>query len=93
MRRAAYGAAQSKPLASPAFSASTNDGAWYDAMALDMLRYDAIAIGNHEFDFVPDVLAQFVSEGFRRPGKPKYASANLDFSWAYPQRATRSTST
>ena len=66
-------------LASPSFSASLADGVFYDARALDMLKYDAIDIGNHEFDFGPDLLAEFISEGFRKPGKPPYLSANLDF--------------
>ncbi|NND76547.1 MAG: bifunctional metallophosphatase/5'-nucleotidase [Ilumatobacter sp.] len=67
-------------LASPAFTASIEDGVFYDALALDMLKYDAIDLGNHDFDFGPDVLADFISEGFNKPGKPPYLSANLDFS-------------
>jgi 5'-nucleotidase len=49
-------------------------------MALDMLGYDAIALGNHDFDFGPDTLAAFIAEGFKKPGSPPYLSANLDFS-------------
>ena len=67
-------------LASPSFSASVENGVYYDALALDALGYDAIALGNHDFDFGPDVLADFISEGFRRPGTPPYVSANLDLS-------------
>jgi len=66
-------------LASPSFSASLADGVFYDALALDMLRYDAIDLGNHDFDFGPDVLVDFMGD-FRRPGTPPYLSANLDFS-------------
>ncbi|MEL7209123.1 MAG: bifunctional metallophosphatase/5'-nucleotidase, partial [Actinomycetota bacterium] len=66
-------------LAGPAFTASLNDGVFYDALALDQLRYDAIDLGNHDFDFGPEVLADFITE-FRRPGKPPYLSSNLDFS-------------
>ncbi|MGH7795348.1 MAG: bifunctional metallophosphatase/5'-nucleotidase [Candidatus Binatia bacterium] len=66
-------------LASPAFTASLSDGVYYDAVALDLLGYDAIDLGNHDFDFGPDVLAEFIA-GFRRPGKPPYLSSNLDFS-------------
>ncbi|MEA2023543.1 MAG: bifunctional metallophosphatase/5'-nucleotidase [Actinomycetota bacterium] len=66
-------------LASPTFTASLADGIFYDALALDALRYDAIALGNHDFDFGPDVLAAFISEGYARPGHPPYVSANLDF--------------
>lgn len=65
-------------LASPAFTASVTDGVYYDAVALDLLGYDAIDLGNHDFDFGPDVLAEFIA-GFRRPGKPPYVSSNLDF--------------
>ena len=67
-------------LASPSFSASLANGVFYDALALDALRYDAIVLGNHDFDFGPEVLADFISDGFSRPGMPPYLSANLDFS-------------
>ncbi len=67
-------------LAGPEFTASLDAGVWYDARALDMLRYDAISLGNHDFDFGPDVLAEFISDGFKKPGKPPYVNANLDFS-------------
>ena len=67
-------------LAGPEFTASLNDGVWYDAIALDMLSYDAITLGNHDFDFGPDILADFIAEGFKKPGRPPYLSANLDFS-------------
>jgi 5'-nucleotidase len=67
-------------LASPSFTASLANGTFYDATALDALKYDAIILGNHDFDFGPDLLADFISEGFNRPGKPPYLSANLDFS-------------
>ena len=66
-------------LAGPEFSAGLADGVFYDARALDMLRYDAISLGNHDFDFGPDVLAEFIND-YRRPGKPPYLSANADFS-------------
>lgn len=66
-------------LPSPAFAASRHDGVFYDAVALDLLGYDAIALGNHDFDFGPDQLAAFIRQGFRHPGQPPYLSANLDF--------------
>jgi 5'-nucleotidase len=66
-------------LASPAYTASLENGIFYDAVALDLLGYNAICLGNHDFDFGPDLLADFITEGFRRPGKPPYLSANLDF--------------
>ena len=67
-------------LAGPEFNASLANGVpYYDTVALDLLGYDAIALGNHDFDFGPDVLAEFLS-GYKHPGRPPYLSANLDFS-------------
>jgi 5'-nucleotidase len=45
-----------------------------DYTALD---YDAISFGNHEFDFGPDVLGDFLS-GYTN--MPPYLGANIDFS-------------
>ncbi len=65
-------------LASPEFDASLSKGVpFYDSTAVSLLGYDAMAIGNHEFDFGPDVLAQFIS-GIN--GAFPLLSANLDFS-------------
>ncbi len=65
-------------LAGPQFAASLEKGVpFHDSTALDRAGYDALAIGNHEFDFGPDVLADFIS-GFR-PGTP-FLSSNLDVS-------------
>ncbi len=65
-------------LAGPEFSLSLDNGVpFYDTVAMDLMGYDAFAIGNHEFDFGPDVLAQFIA-GFTGPAK--FVSANLDFS-------------
>ena len=66
-------------LAGPEFAASTNDGLFYDAIALDLIGYDAIDIGNHDFDFGPDVLEQFINT-YRLGADEVYLSANLDFS-------------
>lgn len=65
-------------LASPELEASFDRGAFYDADALGALGFDAFVIGNHEFDFGPDVLADFI-EDFG-PGGAPFLSANLDFS-------------
>jgi 2',3'-cyclic-nucleotide 2'-phosphodiesterase (5'-nucleotidase family) len=63
-------------LAGPEFTASLEKGVpFYDSIALDHIGYDAFAIGNHEFDFGPDVLADFIS-GIDAP----FVSANLDVS-------------
>lgn len=65
-------------LAGPEFHASLEKGPpFYDTIALDLIGYDAIAIGNHEFDFGPDVLTEFLA-GFTDP--VPFLSANLDFS-------------
>lgn len=66
-------------LAGPEFNASLDKGVpYYDSLALRAIGYDAMAIGNHEFDFGPDVLADFI-EGFGWKAPP-FVSANLDFS-------------
>jgi 2',3'-cyclic-nucleotide 2'-phosphodiesterase (5'-nucleotidase family) len=66
-------------LAGPEFGASLANGVpFYDSLALREVGYDAMAIGNHEFDFGPDVLADFIAGFGRRP--PPFVSANLDFS-------------
>jgi 2',3'-cyclic-nucleotide 2'-phosphodiesterase (5'-nucleotidase family) len=65
-------------LAGPEFNASLSRGVpHFDAIALDLLGYDALAIGNHEFDFGPEVLADFI-EGVNP--RIRFLSANLDLS-------------
>ncbi|MBK1730240.1 bifunctional metallophosphatase/5'-nucleotidase [Thiococcus pfennigii] len=67
-------------LTGPEFHASLRrpDGKpFYDAIGLDLIGYDAVAIGNHELDFGPDVLADFIA-GFERP--VEFLAANLDVS-------------
>ncbi|RBM10609.1 bifunctional metallophosphatase/5'-nucleotidase [Prauserella sp. PE36] len=65
-------------LAGPEFSASLENGVpFYDALAVDGIGYDVSAIGNHEFDFGPDVFGQFI-ESFG--GSLDFVSANLDVS-------------
>ena len=64
-------------LASAAFQASIVRGIpYYDAIGMSLIGYDASAIGNHEFDFGPDVFGNFV-----RSFSPElnFVSANLDF--------------
>jgi len=66
-------------LAGPEFTASMTKGVpYYDTIAMDLIGYNAVCIGNHDFDFGPDVLADFIS-GFKLT-KPPFLSANLDFS-------------
>ena len=65
-------------LAGPEFNASLEKGVpFFDTIAMDLIGYDAAAIGNHEFDFGPDVLADFI-RGFETD--VPFLSANLDFS-------------
>lgn len=66
-------------LAGPEFNLSIQNGIpFFDAVGLDLIGYDALAIGNHEFDFGPDVLADFI-ESFSFT-HPPFLSSNLDFS-------------
>ncbi len=64
-------------LAGPEFDASLSRGKpYFDTVAMDLIGYDAVAIGNHDFDFGPEVLADFI-EGYQRTAPP-YLGANLD---------------
>jgi 5'-nucleotidase len=66
-------------LAGPEFNVSLQKGVpFYDTIAMDLIGYTAVAIGNHDFDFGPDVLADFIS-GYTIT-QPPYLSANLDYS-------------
>lgn len=63
-------------LAGPEFNESLQKGVpFYDSIALNRMDFDAMGIGNHEFDFGPDVFAQFI-KGFD-PDVP-FVSANLN---------------
>ena len=64
-------------LASQEFGVSlAREGPFYDSVALSGV-YDAMALGNHDFDMGPEVAARFIT-GFY-PAIP-FLSANLDFS-------------
>jgi 5'-nucleotidase len=52
---------------------------YYDAKALDAIGYDAIVPGNHDFDLGPELLKDFISNGFTKTF-PRFLSANIDFS-------------
>ena len=67
-------------LAGPEFQVSLDqpaDQQLFESRVLELIGYDALAIGNHEFDFGPDVLARLISD-FQAP--TPFLSANLDFS-------------
>jgi 5'-nucleotidase len=64
-------------LAGPEFNASLEKGVpFFDSIAFNLIGYNATAIGNHEFDFGPDVFADFIRGTVKLP----FVSANLDFS-------------
>lgn len=70
-------------LAGAQFQASLDSGSpgsrtFYDALAISRMKYDVSVIGNHEFDFGPNVLAEFISDA-QTTNPTKYLSANLDF--------------
>ena len=64
-------------LAGPEFTAGVEAGIFYDALALEEIGYDAISLGNHDFDFGPNTLAEFIGS-YTNP--PTYLSANVDLS-------------
>ena len=62
--------------------ASSRDGVDYDARALDLIGYDAVGLGNHDFDFGAEALADFI--GYQENGvelldDTTFLGANLDF--------------
>jgi len=70
-------------LAGAQFQASLDSGpvgarTFYDALAISRMGYDASILGNHEFDFGPEVLAEFIEDA--QAAQPTtYLSANLEF--------------
>ena len=61
------------------YNASLADGVFYDAIGLRNIGYDAIILGNHDFDFGSEILANFIGEYNAIGGNGTYLSANLDF--------------
>ncbi|MEM8585498.1 MAG: choice-of-anchor I family protein, partial [Bacteroidota bacterium] len=67
-------------LPGPAFNASLarpEGSPLYDSEVINEIGYDALAIGNHDFDFGPDILQRIIEE--TASTDPKFVSANLDF--------------
>jgi 5'-nucleotidase / UDP-sugar diphosphatase len=65
-------------LAGPRLNASLDtDGVFYDALVYNEANFDAMTIGNHEFDFGPDLLAEFIQAV---DADIPFLSANLDVS-------------
>jgi len=52
-------------------------GPFYDVEALSLIGYDALTIGNHEYDAGPERLAQLI--GDMPAGSPPFLTANTDF--------------
>ncbi|MEL6273959.1 MAG: choice-of-anchor I family protein, partial [Bacteroidota bacterium] len=68
-------------LPGPTFNASLNRAPGlplYDSEVIDAIDYDALAIGNHDFDFGPDILQRVIEE--TSASNPSFVTANLDFS-------------
>jgi 5'-nucleotidase len=65
-------------LSGPRLNASldSTEGTFYDALVYTEGGFDAITIGNHEFDLGPDLLADFIEAA----GDIPFVSANLDVS-------------
>ncbi len=68
-------------LASATLQLTLNGAPFYDAIAQNQMPYDVHVIGNHEFDYNPDFLEQFI-RAFNDGGDPTqpFLGANLDFS-------------
>jgi 2',3'-cyclic-nucleotide 2'-phosphodiesterase (5'-nucleotidase family) len=65
-------------LPGPEFAASQEEGApFYDAIAASHAEYDAVSMGNHEFDFGPDLYAEFIGG---LPENTTVVAANVDVS-------------
>jgi len=65
-------------LAGPQFNANltlAEEDLLYDAIAMNAFAYDAISLGNHDFDFGPDLLQRLIIDT-----DAPFLSANLDFS-------------
>jgi len=67
---------------SPEFNASIERDPslpFYDAELIAAVYYDALCLGNHDFDFGPDVLADLIND-VKAINPTPFLSANLDFS-------------
>lgn len=60
--------------------ADPESGRFFDAEAIAAMQFDAVVIGNHEFDLGPKVLGQFIERANRSDRVTPFISANLDFS-------------
>lgn len=70
-------------LPGPEFNASLDlpmGQPFFDSKALALIGYDALILGNHDFDFGPDILQRFIEDFLASGGTAPFVSANLDFS-------------
>ena len=65
-------------LPGPEYDAGEGIGTFFDAVALDLIGYDAIVPGNQDFYFGPEVLAELIQQV--ADSEAPFLSANLDFS-------------
>jgi 5'-nucleotidase/UDP-sugar diphosphatase len=62
------------------------DTPFFDAIAINHLGYNALCLGNHDFDLGPDMLAEFITDV---DGKIPFLAANLDVSMEPKLKALR----
>lgn len=65
-------------LPGPEFNVSLDLGTYFDARGIGLIGYDALAMGNHDFDAGPIIYSEFISD--TKGNMPPFLSANLDFS-------------
>ena len=65
-------------LAGAVFNDGRERGVFHDAKVMAALGYDAVAIGNHEFDSGPDALAGLIRDYRAHGGGATFLGANLD---------------
>ncbi len=75
-----FQASQDRVGMAPAGSLNAKSQNYYDALALTAVGYDAITIGNHEFDLGSDTFADFITGYQNAGGTASFLSSNLDFS-------------
>ncbi|GAB3480309.1 bifunctional metallophosphatase/5'-nucleotidase [Nocardiopsis coralliicola] len=68
-------------LAGPELAASREaDAPFYDAQAAAAADWDAIAMGNHEYDFGPDFYADYIDAYTAAGGTAPFVASNVDVS-------------
>ena len=52
----------------------------FEINLMKQIGYDAVTLGNHEFDFGPEALADMISSAQKRGGAPQFVASFLQFS-------------